>query len=352
MAVVPVDGRGVEALGESHWASFSNFSHQERPTSDLIGAGDILAVQIYEPGSGGLFGAGATGVAAGAAGMPGASGVSSGVFPRLPVDRDGSITVPFAGKVAAAGKTPEQVQELIEGQLRGKAISPQAVVSVVLNLANTAIIDGDVRSSGRFPLTLAGERVRDIIDLAGGAAHEPQDTFVQLSRGEETARVLLQRVIDDRRENIFVYPGDQISLIHKARTVIVVGATGQPSEVPLVQTHVNLVQVLARAGWLRDDRANPAAVYLFRFELPDVAQKLDARVRPVMPNGFVPIIYRINFANPKEFFVAQSVEVRDGDVVYVPNAGIADAAKLAGLFQQFTGIVYDVSAFAYFGRLK
>jgi polysaccharide biosynthesis/export protein len=349
--IVPADKRVVEVLSEDHWASFSSFPHQEKPPSDLVGQGDIVSVQIYEPGSGGLFGAAtAANLTATNPANSGASGVSSELFPRLVVDRSGAITVPFAGRISAVGKTPEEIQSAVEEKLKGKAISPQALVSVVANVSNTATIDGDVKASGRYPLTLAGERVRDIIDLAGGATFEPQDTFVQLMRGNESARVLLERVIDDSKENIYVYPGDKLALIHKPRTVMVLGATGQPAEIPLIQTRVSLVQVLARAGWLRDEAANPAAVYLLRLELPDVARQISDKTPPTMPNGMVPVIYHLDFSDPKEFFVGQSVEVRDGDMIYIPDAAVAQAAKLAALFQQFTGVIYDIGAFSYFAK--
>ena len=40
------------------------------------------------------------------------------------------------------------------------------------------------------------------------------ETFVQLSRGPRTARVALSRVVSDPRENIFMRPGDVLTLCH------------------------------------------------------------------------------------------------------------------------------------------
>ena len=77
------------------------------PRGITLGIGDIVSVTIFEP-PGGLF-------------VPSDAGARPGNFVTLPnqiVDSDGNITVPYAGTIPAAGRTPSEVQQAINEALR------------------------------------------------------------------------------------------------------------------------------------------------------------------------------------------------------------------------------------------
>src|SRR5262249_29551870 len=79
-------------------------AHQSAPLPRgiTLGIGDIVSVTIFEP-PGGLF-------------VPSDAGARPGNFVTLPnqiVDSDGNITVPYAGTIPAAGRTPSEVQQAI-----------------------------------------------------------------------------------------------------------------------------------------------------------------------------------------------------------------------------------------------
>src|SRR3954447_9765669 len=69
-----------------------------------LGIGDTVVVTIFEAASGGLFSS--EGGALGGA-------TKSVNLPPQPVARNGTITVPYAGQVKAAGLTPVQVSSTI-----------------------------------------------------------------------------------------------------------------------------------------------------------------------------------------------------------------------------------------------
>ena len=68
----------------------------------------------------------------------------------------------------SSGCLPGVVEQLIVDRLQGKAIEPQAVVTVSKNISNTVAVAGEVVNGARVPLTLKGDRVLDVI--ASGAA--------------------------------------------------------------------------------------------------------------------------------------------------------------------------------------
>jgi polysaccharide biosynthesis/export protein len=72
-----------------------------------LGIGDEVSVTIFEP-PGGLF-------------VPSDASSRPGNFVTLPnqiVDSNGNITVPYAGTIPAAGRTPSEVQQTINEALR------------------------------------------------------------------------------------------------------------------------------------------------------------------------------------------------------------------------------------------
>src|SRR5262249_43051112 len=118
-------------------------------------------VTIWEAGPGGLFSS-----AAPISQL--APGSRTATIPEQVVARDGTIGVPYAGRLRVLGLKPEDVESAIVQRLKGKAIEPQAVVAVTRNVSNTVSVTGEVTNGARVPLTVRGDRVLDVIAAAGG----------------------------------------------------------------------------------------------------------------------------------------------------------------------------------------
>jgi polysaccharide export outer membrane protein len=243
------------------------------------------------------------------------------------VDANGRISVPFAGSIQAAGRTPADIEREIVARLRGKAHQPQASVRVARNQATNANVVGDVANSGRVPLTPKGERILDVLATAGGAKNAVSKTVIQVTRGNRVASMPLESVIQDPLQNVIVQPDDVLTVYYQPYAFTAMGATGSNSELPFEATGITLSQALGRVGGLRDDRADIRGVFLFRLEDPkNLGPQLPANAR-LTPDGRLPVIYRLDLKDPASFFVAQSFPMRNRDVLYVSNAPLADVQK-------------------------
>ena len=132
-------------------------------SSDLrIAVGDVVSVNLWEAPPGSLFGANVT-----MAGFQPPSGSSTTISPQT-VSGNGTIAVPYAGRVKVIGNTPTQVERQITTALDGKAVQPQALVTIQRSTANAVTVTGEVAAGARISLTGAGERVLDAIATAGG----------------------------------------------------------------------------------------------------------------------------------------------------------------------------------------
>lgn len=316
------------------WSAVSlqgTFGQQRPVPTRAIGVGDFVQVVIWESATGGLFSAPANDRIG--------PGSRSATIPEQAVGPDGAITVPYAGRVRVAGRTPDQVEADIVRVLTGKAIEPQALVTVTKNVANTVTVVGEVTSGARVPLTARGDRLLDVIAMAGGTRAPAHETFITLVRDGRSVRVPMQAILTDPAENVFVRPGDVVSVAREPQTFTAAGATGTNAVVPFDALGITLDQAIARAGGLNDSRADPAGVFVIRYERPQDYDQLGLR-RPepgATTAQQVPAIYRINMRDPNGFFLARRFPVRNKDIVFVANASLLDIQKVMNILLPFLG---------------
>ena len=330
--VVDVNANVVSVLLAQPAESFERrFGKYGKPPAPKIGIGDSVTATIWEAAGGGLFGASATiGVSPGA---------RSATIPEQVVGVDGGISVPFAGRVPVAGRSTVDVQHEIERRLAEKAIEPQVIVTISKSITNTATVSGEAVIGARVPLSVNGDRLLDLIALAGGAKAPVYNTFVRLSRNGITATIPMERLVSDPAENIYALPGDVLTLVQVPETFAVLGATGQNAQVNFSAERITLAEALAKAGGLLDLRADPAGVFLFRFEPPAIVTALNAPQLATGPDRSSPVVYRLDMSNANAYFLAQRFPVEDKDVIYVANARLNELQKFFTLLNTITGPV-------------
>jgi polysaccharide biosynthesis/export protein len=286
-----------------------------------IGPGDVIEVTIWETPPAMLFGSTAQ------VSLPslGSGGASSVTLPTQMVAADGTITIPFAGRVSVAGRTTQQIEASIVSHLKGKANQPQVLVRVAKNNASNVTIVGEVNTSAMMPLTPKGERLLDAFAFAGGFKQPVSHMAVQLSRGNTTATMPLDAVIRDPKQNVLLEPGDVVTALFQPLTFSVLGATGKNDEIPFEAQGISLAQALARSGGLNDGRADARGIFVFRFEDAKLVNNTDPSIKA--SNGKVPVVYEINLRDPAAFFVTQNFPIQNHDVIYVTNSPGAEFRK-------------------------
>ncbi len=327
--LVDVNGHVIETMRTRSRPSIAESFHSQAPAPNLmIGSGDRLNVSIYEAGTETLFSGSQTGSTSGGGAPPSARGVQ---IPEQTVSSDGKISVPFAGRIVVAGKTTEEVQQLIEKALAGKAARPQVLVSMVGNGSSKVTVVGDVVNGARVPLSSNGDRLLDVIAEAGGARSAPYETAISLTRGEATVTLPMSEVLRNPRENVFLQPGDSVVLTRQTKSFSAMGATGRTAQILFDSSGVNLIEAVAKAGGLTDGRADPRGVYLFRLEAQDVAKNLGLGDQVVTPGSLIPVIYRLDLTQAGGYFVGQGFEMRDRDIIYVASAPTNEVMKFLQL---------------------
>jgi polysaccharide biosynthesis/export protein len=339
-ALVDVTSETIGFLSQPNVVSFKGAFPDKRPKpTQVVGVGDVLNVSIFEAAPGGLFTPATT------------AGARPGNFVDLPpqaVDQKGSIYVPYAGEIPAAGREVPEIQQAVIARLRNRAIEPQVVISLNQQHSSVVSVLGDVNTPGVLALNSVGERMLALIARAGGPKYEAIETYVTLQRDGKRVRVLLSRIVHDPTENIFVRPNDVIFLTRESPTITALGAVGLNTslgvslDIPFDVETLTLSQALGRAGGFVDAQSDPAHVYVYRFESREFLQKLGIDTQRFITDQ-VPTIYHVNLRDPSGLLVSSAFQMRSKDVMYVANAKVVDYYKLLLLINNTAATVSNTA---------
>jgi polysaccharide export outer membrane protein len=327
--VVDIDGRVASIVNTRPKASLSKmFRTGKKPPDVRLGVGDTITVTIWEAGSGGLFSAASIGKTT--------PGSRTATLPDQMIAQDGTVQIPYAGRLKVAGLRPAQVEKLIVNSLQGKAIEPQAVVTIAKSRSTTVTVTGEVTNGMLAPVSPVGDRVLDVIATAGGIKAPAYETFVSLTRGNDTATVAFNAILADSHENVYVRPGDVLTVIKRPQRYTVFGASGRNELVPFDAAGITLDEALARAGGLNDFRADATGVFLLRFEPAALVEQMAPDRKGQIVTPIVPVVYRLNMRDANSYFLARSFPMRDKDILYVANAPATELQKFLSLVGSVT----------------
>lgn len=306
-----------------------------RPPPPKVGVGDVVSITIWQSGVPGLPANSPSTTGNSPLGGSSTNGSGQLTLPDQLISTDGGLTIPYAGRIRAAGRTPYQIQQAIEEALSQRLLEPKVLVTVPKSVTETATVVGESLGGVRTPLSPAGDRLLDVIAAAGGPKAPLYETYIRLTRGAVTGSVSMDRLVLDPLENVLVWPGDSISIVHVQKTFSVFGATQNNSQLPFNSAQLNLAQAIARAGGLLDARADPSGVFLFRFEPSAIASAVGAQTSPQTQAG-IPVLYHLDLLQAGGYFLASRFPMKDSDLIYVAGASSNDIQKFFGLISSVT----------------
>lgn len=292
--------------------------------TDVVGPGDVLEVALYEAGVS-LFAAAPSlqgGVVA---------GVQAQKLPPMRVDDFGHINFPYIGRIYVAGQPVREVEAMIRSSLMGMSQNPQVLVSIAHTITNSVIVSGEVARPGRLPLQTNRERLSDVIALSGGYRGSAKDLMARLFKRDTVVDVRLDDLADVPSLDMRIMPGDRIQLIHAPRSFSVLGASGSVAQVPFSRSTVSLAEAIAGVGGVNPNMGDPAAVFLFRYEVNEEGIE-------------IPKVYHLNMMKAQNYFLAQRFMMQDKDVLYFGSAASNRPAKLFQLVSQLFTPLMTVTA--------
>jgi polysaccharide export outer membrane protein len=271
------------------------------------------------------------------------TGSHSAVIPDQEVARDGAITVPYAGRIPVLGRTAPELEHIIVERLTGKAIEPQALVTIAKNVSNTVTVTGDVTLGARIPLSPRGDRILDVIAAAGGIKAPVHESFIELSRGGRSLRVPMQALLTNPRENIYARSGDVLTVVRDKLTFTAIGATGKNAVIPFEEVSLTLEEAVAMAGGPLDDRADPEGVFVLRYEPVALVRSYPGISPNLLDKHIVPVAYHLNLRDPRSLFLERHFAMREKDILFISNSPVNDFQKVLMIVNLVTQPVFSAA---------
>jgi len=323
--VLVVDDRVNKISSVSPALGFaSSFRNASTLGSDTIRPGDTLGLTIWENVDDGLL-------------VP--IGQNATALEEVQVDGDGFIFVPYAGRVRAAGNTPEAIRRIISNRLADQTPDPQVQVRRLAGDGATVSIVGGVSGQGVYPIERPTRTLASMLAAAGGVSIESEIAQVTVVRGKHSGSIWFEDLYDHPGHDIALRGGDRIFVERSTRYFTALGATGTQERVQFTSQAISAIEAIAQVGGLRSNVADPTGVFVLRNEPENIARQLVGRDDLT---GTQRVVYVLDLTKPNGLFLARDFAIRDGDTVYVTEAPFVQfnkgVAAVTGSLTAATGL--------------
>ena len=270
--------------------------------SDTIQPGDTLGLTIWENVDDGLLVA---------------ETANATTLEEVQVDGSGFIFVPYAGRIRAAGNSPEAVRRIITDRLAEQTPDPQVEVRRLAGDGSTVSLVGAVGGQGVYAIERPTRTLSSMLARAGGVTIRPEIAQVTVQRGGQTGKIWFQDLYENPAMDIALRGGDKILVEEDTRAFTALGATGTQARVPFETQTLSAVEAIAQVGGLLTASADPTGVFIFRNEPAEIANQVMGRTDLI---GAQRLVYVLDLTEPNGMFMARDFVVRDGDTLYVTEA--------------------------------
>ena len=301
--IVTVNDRVTRATAVAPALGFTQGFVNSAPLgSDVIRPGDTLGLTIWENVDDGLLAA---------------QGANATLLDEVQVDGAGFIFVPYAGRIRAAGNTPDAVRRIITSKLEEQTPDPQVQVRRVAGDGSTVSLVGAIGAQGVFAIERPTRTLAAMIARAGGVSINPEIARVTVIRGGQKGTIWFQDLYKNPSLDIALRGGDKILVEEDTRKFTALGATGSQSLVPFQTQTLSGLEAIAQVGGLQSNAADPTGVFILRNEPAEIANQVLGRNDLV---GAQRMVYVLDLTQPNGMFHARDFSVRDGDTLYVTEA--------------------------------
>ena len=309
--IVAVNDRVTRATAVTPALGFSQaFINAGQIGSDTINPGDTLGLTIWENVDDGLLAA---------------QGINATTLEEVQVDGSGFIFVPYAGRIRAAGNSPEAIRRIITQRLSEQTPDHQVQVRRLAGDGATVSLIGSVGAQGVYAIERPTRTLSTMLARAGGVSIVPEITQITVLRGGQTGQIWFEDLYNHPELDIALRGGDRILVEEDKRSFVALGATGAQRKVPFETQNLSALEGIAQVGGLNAGTADPTGVFVFRNEPQAVAEQVLGRTDL---QGAQRMVYVLDLTKPNGMFMARDFVIRDRDTIYVTEAPFTQWSKV------------------------
>ena len=322
--VVPVTRDTVQSLASWPAPPQSGITHAGWPTHGLrapdsaaIASGDRLSVTIWDNEENSLLTA---------------PSQKSTQLTEVTVAGDGTVFLPYVGKVAVRGLSADQAREKLQSALAATVPSAQVLVSVQAGRQNTVDLVGGVAKAGSYPIPDRSFSVLSLLSQGGGVAQGMNNPIVKLVRGGRAYGIPVERLFAQPSLDVSLRGGDKVIVEPDPRAFLALGAAGKQTTIPFPQDDISALDAVSLIGGINASRANPKGVLVLREYAP----------KQVRTDGRGPdrarVVFTVDLTTADGLFSARNFSIRNGDLVLATESPINNARTLFGVIGQIFGL--------------
>ncbi|RQQ47556.1 polysaccharide biosynthesis/export family protein [Burkholderia stagnalis] len=272
-------------------------------------------------------------------------GMTSQRLPGYVVSDDGILQFPYVKRFRIGGLTEIEAQQRLEAELEPYIHDPQISLRVIGYRSKKIYVNGEVREPGVKPITDVPMTLAQALHEADGVLSTGDASRMLLMRNGHRYSICLPEYTARGLEagRIPLLDGDVVRVPPQSDfNVFVLGEVQRPGAVKFRSDgRLTLSQALGMAQ-PSQETSDPSQIYLVRppenvRELRDVRNDPHARSRPVNAE-----VYHLNAKSPQGFALAQQIELRPDDVVYIDAPGIVRWNRVIAQILGGTTAAYNV----------
>lgn len=298
--------------GHYHW-----LDTHTAPSSQLIRKGDRVTVTVWDSQDNSLL----TSV-----------GQRSVQMEPMNVADDGTIFLPYIGKVTVNGLTASAARERVQGQLEPIAPSAQVQLSVNQGQSNSVDLVSGVPRPGTYPLISRDYTILSLLSAGGGIATNLRNPIVRLIRGGRSYEITAEQLLSTARKNTVLRGNDKVVVEEDQRVFTALGATGIENLIYFPKDELTALEATAMMGGLSDSRADPKGVLVLREYGADALR----------PDSSGPnrqqVVFVMDLTSADGLFAARNFKIHPQDTVLATESPVANVRTVFGLVGSVLGL--------------
>lgn len=257
----------------------------------------------------------------------------SAALTETTVAGDGTIFLPYVGKVEVRGLSADQARDRLQARLAEVLPSAQLQLETRPGRRNTVDLVSGVARAGKYPLPDRNYSVLSLISEGGGVHSALKNPVVKLIRGGTAHGIPLRQLFSSPALDVSLRGGDKVLIEEDTRSFIALGAAGRQSTIPFDRDPLNALDAMSLMGGVNPGRANLKGVLILREYAPNQLRQ-DGRG----PDR-TRVVFALDLTTADGLFSAGNFGIADGDLILVTESPLTSTRTIFGLIGQLFGLV-------------
>ena len=248
------------------------------------------------------------------------------------VASNGSIFMPYVGKISVIGLTPDLAREELQSAL--ETIIPSAQLQLDMNEGRNNSVDlvSGVARPGTYPMPNRNYTVMGLISAGGGISPNLNNPQIRLVRGGAIYGTSVDRLLNEPHLDTLLRGGDQVFVEEDERYFLSFGAAGEEDLHIFAKDEMSAMDAVSIMGGFQDSKADPQGLLVLR-EYPGSATRSGVR-GPRQTR----VVFTLDLTSADGLFSARRFQINPDDLIIATESPINDVLTVSNIIGNFVGV--------------